>query len=148
MDFDIDSFLNETFKKVEKKDKKKNDESKSNELKSPIHSDFPNKIKQSEINTQEKINSSTYNNVNLKIILIIIKNTKKGAQGLVSSLTDKSVNSNSMNKINNNLIKIQNEKKNEKLLSTKTQRILDEKKTITITNKKSNLNFNYVPFNF
>jgi len=36
MDFDIDSFLNETFKKVEKKDKKKINENKINQINDSI----------------------------------------------------------------------------------------------------------------
>lgn len=66
MDFDIDSFLNETFKKVEKKDKKKNNESKTNDIKDPSKNDKKDlqyNIKQPQIFTQQNKTSTASNQV-------------------------------------------------------------------------------------
>jgi hypothetical protein len=76
MDFDIDSFLKDTFKKVEKKEKKKINESKPREIKDDLEiNPFNIKNKQTdnikaEIIIQQKIVTQTI----VQVILILNKN--------------------------------------------------------------------------
>ncbi len=114
MDFDIDSFLNETFKKVEKKDKKRNNESKSIDKQENLEIneiEIQNDFKKTEMRTQQAI----------------INNNSK----LISSNPQKTLISGDSSNINSMPIIIQNEKKNQKLLSSKTQRIFQEKSSIS-----------------
>jgi len=76
MDFDIDSFLKDTFKKVEKKEKKKMNEAKPSEIKDALQINPFNIINKqtdnikAEIISEQKIVTKTI----VQVILILNKN--------------------------------------------------------------------------
>lgn len=140
MDFDIDSFLNETFKKVEKKEKKKTNDNKISQI--------------NDLCKEEKKNDNliTQNDVILTyffLILISVGNLLKILQKIKNnnfekiSIEKKNANNqpNNLNNITSFTNMIDKEVKNEKLLSNKTQRIIEQNKikTKNIFNNSTNI---------
>lgn len=131
MDFDIDSFLNETFKKVEKKEKKKvnnDDNNLNNSIKRENNPTNLNNTKNNGAAQNKNIANSIPkpNQLNHKNLNSIVKNKfntcEKNNLAILNSLP-----------VNNNIpmnISGENNKPDIKLLSKKTQRIIQEKQNI------------------